>query len=297
MADKKQNNQLAIIKKGVVDVVSNKIREFQSNKELNLPANYSPENAMKSAFLLLQRTVTKDKQPVLTHCEQNSIANALLDMVVQGLNPAKQQCYFIPYGKQLTCQRSVFGTMAVAKSLCNAKDIYAQVVWQGDEFEYDISRGNKAITKHKQKIENVGKKPLAAYCVIVFDDREYTDIMTIDQIKQAWTKSKMNPNADSSVHKQFEEEMIRKTVINRTCKRYINSSSDSGLLVDRFHRAEEIRTEAEFEAEVEENANGDIIDIEPDPEPETTVNPNELTEEEKQAIIEQEITESKGPGF
>jgi recombination protein RecT len=38
---------------------------------------------------------------VLQACTRDSIANALLDMAVQGLNPAKKQGYFIAYGKQL----------------------------------------------------------------------------------------------------------------------------------------------------------------------------------------------------
>ncbi len=78
---------------------------------------------MKSAWLILQAAVDKDKKPVLEVCSKNSIANALLDMVVQGLNPAKKQCYFIAYGNGLACQRSYFGTMAVTKQVAGAKEI------------------------------------------------------------------------------------------------------------------------------------------------------------------------------
>lgn len=289
------SNQLALIKKNVVDVVMNKIREFQNNKEISFPPDYSPENAMKSAWLTLQKTLDKDKKPVLSVCTQDSIANALLDMVVQGLNPAKNQGYFIAYGKQLVFQRSYFGAMLVCKTLCGAKDIFSQVVWENDEFEYEIIRGNKSITKHGQKLENIGKNPRAAYCIISFPDgREYTDIMTIDQIKKSWTKSKMNPNADSSTHKQFPEEMIKRTVINRACKKYINSSSDKALLVERYNRADDIIAEVEFSEEVEQIANQELIDIDLV----ESANPNELTDEEKQAIIEQEMAEAEnGPRF
>ena len=38
-----KNNTLAIIKKDVVDVVSNKVQEFVSKGSFNLPPNYSVE--------------------------------------------------------------------------------------------------------------------------------------------------------------------------------------------------------------------------------------------------------------
>ena len=255
-------NQLALVRRDTVDVVAEKVKEFRGNGELQLPPNYSPDNAMKSAWLVLQNTQDRNKQPVLSVCTSDSIANSLLDMVVQGLNPAKKQCYFIAYGKQLVCQRSYHGAMAVVKSLCGAKDVYAQVVWKGDVFEYSINKGNKKIESHKQKLENVGVEPLAAYCVIELQDgREYTDIMTMEQIKKAWSKSKMNPSKDGSVHSEFAEEMIRKTVINRACKKYINSSSDDHLLVKSVNRADEVVKEVEFEDELSQNANAEIIDI------------------------------------
>ena len=257
-------NALALIKKDVVDVVGKKVQEFVSRGELHLPPNYSVENAMKSAWLILQNTVDKDKKPVLQACTRDSIANALLDMAVQGLNPAKKQGYFIAYGKQLVFQRSYFGTMAVTKRVTGAKDIFAELVYKGDEFEYTIHRGNKVITKHVQRIENVDPDNIvAAYCTIVFDDdRQFTDVMTWPEIQKAWSKSKMNPDKEGSTHKEFAQEMARKTVINRACKRYLNSSDDGSLLMYHVNRADEVAAEAEVEAEIEENANTELIDVE-----------------------------------
>src|SRR5690606_36511103 len=149
-----------------------------SRGELRLAPNDSVENAMKSAWLILQNTFDKAKRPVLQVCSKDSIANALLDMAGQGLNPAKKQGYFIAYGKQLVFQRSYFGTMAVTTRVAGAKDIFAEIVYKGDEFEYTIRNGNKNITKHIQKIENVDPDNIvAAYCTIIFDDeRQFTEI-------------------------------------------------------------------------------------------------------------------------
>lgn len=282
-------NELALTKKDVVDVVGKKVQEFVSCGELHLPPNYSVENAMKSAWLILQNTVDKDKRPVLQVCTKDSIANSLLDMAVQGLNPAKKQGYFIAYGKQLVFQRSYFGTMAVTKRVAGAKDIFAEVVYKGDEFEYQIRNGNKVITKHVQRIENVDLNNIvAAYCTIVFDDeRQFADIMTWQEIQKAWSKSKNNPDREGSTHKEFAQEMARKTVINRACKRYLNSSDDGSLLMYHVNRADEIAAEAEVEAEIEENANQELIDIEYEVEDETPA-----AEEAKEEQTKEEITEN-----
>ena len=303
-------NELALIKKDVVDVVSNKVQEFVARGELHLPPNYSVENAMKSAWLILQNTVDKDKRPVLQVCTKDSIANALLDMAVQGLNPAKKQGYFIAYGKHLVFQRSYFGTMAVTKRVTGAKDIFAEVVYKGDEFEYTIKNGNKYIMKHIQRIENVDPDNIdAAYCTIIFDDdRQFTDVMTWDEIQKAWSKSKNNPDREGSTHKEFAQEMARKTVINRACKRYLNSSDDGSLLMYHVNRADEVAAEAEVEAEIAENANQELIDVEyevADEEPEAAEEaaevpkdnmPADKPKQEKKQAQQQTVFE-EGPGF
>lgn len=42
-----------------------------------------------------------------------SIANSSLDMIQQGLNSGKNQCYFIANGQKLQMSRSYFGTQVV----------------------------------------------------------------------------------------------------------------------------------------------------------------------------------------
>jgi recombination protein RecT len=264
------DNKVAVVKKETIDIVTAKVKEFQNNGELLFPANYIPENALKSAWLMLQDTQDKDKNPALDVSTKDSIANALLSMVVQGLNPDKKQCYFIVYGKKLQMQRSYFGSMAVAKSVdTNIDEIYGLAVYEGDELEYEIRRGKRYITKHTQKLENVKKdKIVATYaCVLYLDGKEEYVIMTMDEIKQAWKQSKMFPIDEKgnikagSTHDKFTADMCIKTVINKACKPIINSSSDKNI-VARYAKQTDIEAaEAEVEAEIDENANSTMIDI------------------------------------
>lgn len=269
MSSQNPQNQLALVKKDTVDVVAAKVKEFQERGELHFPAGYSPENAMKSAWLILQSTVDRNKKPALEVCTRDSIANALLDMVVQGLNPQKKQGYFIVYGNQLVFQRSYFGTMAVTKRVTGAKSIDAAVIYEGDEVDYEIHNGRIVNLTHKQKFGNIDKdKIIGAYATIVFDqDNVYHEIMTMDEIRQAWKKSQMwgkdqEVERKGSTHDEFRQEMAKKTVINRACKKFLNSSDDGSLIMKHINRADEIAAEAELEGEIQQNANSEIIDAE-----------------------------------
>jgi len=310
MTDKQPESKALTIKEETVDLILSKITRFQENGELDLPANYSPANALKSAWLILQSTVDKDKRPVLAVCSKNSIANAMLDMVLQGLNPAKKQCYFIAYGQNLTLQRSYFGTMAVLRQVRpEVGDIVSEIVYEGDTFKYKLVRGRREVTDHEQTLENVDNKKIrAAYCVIYDrDDKPIrTEIMTITEIMQAWKQSRQNPFDENgnvkgtSVHGKFTADMAKKTVTNRACKTLINSSDDSNLTVQAIRRSDDERHEAEVEREISENANqGEVIDVEPEvvPEPEQAAPVNGGSSPPPPPQEPKQQTMQRGPDF
>ena len=287
-----QPNQLAMVKKDTVDVVAKKVKEFQENNELHFPANYSPENAMKSAWLLLQDVKTGKNngyKPALEVCTKDSIANSLLDMVVQGLNPAKKQGYFIVYGNKLTFQRSYFGTMAVTKRVTGAKSIDAAVIYEGDEVTYEMINGRIHKLEHKQKFGNIDKdKIIGSYCVITqADGSTYTELMTIDELRKAWSKSSywgenQTEEKKGTTHEEFRQEMAKKTVINRACKKFMNSSDDGSLMFQHINREDDL--EDDLQNEIDDKANSEIIDIEVTdvPEDEPEVVEGEIVEPEPQ---------------
>lgn len=301
------SNQLAMVKKDTVDVVASKVKEFQESGELHFPAFYSPENAMKSAWLILQNTQDRNKRPALEVCTKDSIANALLDMVVQGLNPAKKQGYFIVYGNQLTFQRSYFGTMAVTKTVAKAKSIDAAVIYEGDSVDYDMVNSRIVNLKHKQKFENINKdKIIGAYATIVLpDDEVYIEIMTIDELRQAWSKAQFwgkdqDKEKKGSTHDEFKQEMAKKTVINRACKKFLNSSNDESLMMKHINKEDD---EVEAQQEIDENANGEVLDmdyeeiqdeqkqIEKQTEEPAADESNKKVPEEKQSALEMDFVE------
>src|SRR5574340_499041 len=84
------NNKVAApiqntLERNISEQVLSKITAFQETGSINIPKDYSPANALRAAYLILLETKNIDKKPVLQECTKDSIANALLKMIVQGL--------------------------------------------------------------------------------------------------------------------------------------------------------------------------------------------------------------------
>lgn len=238
-----------------------RINMMQETGDLVLPQDYSVENHIKAAWLDLQEITDRSGKKALTVCTQASIANALLDMVLQGLSVSKSQGYFIVYGNELQFQPSYFGTIAIAKRVGGIKrEPVANVIYEGDEFVYSIDpeTGLQKIVKHEQRIENIDKTKIkGAYAIVTRpDDTTELTIMSWAQIQQAWQQGATKGN--SPAHKNFAEEMAKKSVINRALKTIINSSDDAWLYQGHHSDAEKTRNDV-----LEEKANKqEIADFE-----------------------------------
>ncbi|GET06794.1 hypothetical protein SY212_18240 [Ligilactobacillus agilis] len=237
MAQQTQQNQVALLQKDITDQVSKRITELEQTG-LALPANFNAQNALKAAFFTLDKTKDRSSRPALEVCTKASIANALLDMVTQGLSPAKTQCYFIVYGNELQMQRSYFGTVTALKRLSDVEDIYAEVIHEGDEFEIDADEmGRTRVAKFKPSFANLDKPLIGAFAVIKkSDDSLVYTIMTKTEIDKSWSQSR---NKNNHVQENFSQEMAKRTVINRAAKMFINTSDDSDLLTGAINNTTE----------------------------------------------------------
>lgn len=250
------DNAVAKQQQSIVDFTLNRIQELENTGSLQIPKDYSAPNALRAAWLLLQDTKDLNKQPVLNSCTRDSIANALLKMVVQGLNPIKRQCSFIAYGQTLTCQREYQGSIAIAKRY-GLKSIVANAVFSGDDFafEVDIENGRKKITKHNSTFESFGGAVKGAYSVIeMVDGTKNVEVMSMQQIQAAWNQGQSK--GQSPAHKNFPDQMACKTVINRAVKTIINSSDDADLFDEDPITTTETQVTAAVKNEILNNGNG-----------------------------------------
>lgn len=244
---------------------------------LTFPKDYNYTNEFMSAMLILQDTKDSNKKPVLQSCTRASIENALLEMVTAGLSMQKGQCYPIAYGGKLSCQRSVYGNTCLARNY-GMKEINAMCIYDGDIFEYHIENAKIVIDTHKQNFTNIDNdKIVGAYAVATMNDgTQYSEVMNMSQIKQAW-KQGFNYKENGGTHQKFTDQMAMKTVKNRLLKYIIRTYRSFGIN-DEFE--EEIPShsemiEATVDYEVAENANSeefieaDFVESEPNEEPTT----------------------------
>lgn len=298
VANRGEQQAAIVVNNSFIDGLS---KQIEKKKEfgLSFPADYNPTNALNGAYLILQETKDKNNKPVLESCTHASIAHTLMDMVTMGLSMQKKQCYPVPYGGNLQCQVSYHGHKAMAHRY-GAKEINAEVIYEGDDFQYHIENGRKVLDKHVQDFRNIDlTKIMGAYCVIsMHDGSRYVEVMNINQIENAWKKRQggYTKGKAGAVHTDFADMMAKKTVTSRACKQIVQQYGDV-FVADACEHAEsredDDRVVMDTDYEIAKNANSEdfpeddaVVDAtarevveQPDLEPETAA-PEESGEDE-----------------
>lgn len=257
---------------------------------MSFPEDYNVANALMGAYLTLKETKDKNGKPLLETCSQTSIANSLMDMATLGLSVQKKQGYFIAYGGQCQFQRSYFGNITIARRY-GLKEVNAQVIYEGDKFQYHIEDGVKILDKHEQDFMNIdNNKIIGAYAVVIMQDGSKSlEVMNMNQIKQSWQQG-YGYKDGSGTHSKFTDQMAKKTVINRALKGIINTHGDA-FIQEADEHTEDInpadKIAADVAYEIAENSNKEefVIDeppaIEEKPELKTVADVTAVTKEKE----------------
>lgn len=222
-----QNTSVAKTSSNVGDSVIKRVDEMVKIG-FTMPKDYNHVNAIKASMLKIQDLKDKNGVPALEVCTPNSIAGALFKMATYGLDASKRQGDFIVRGKELCFDPEYFGRIVMAQRASSKYKPIAHVIWEGDIFEYGYDKeGRTIIFKHETKLENKDKAIVGAYAYVHYEDGSVDiDIMTKKQIDMAWAKSP----TQLTTHKQFPEDMAKKTVITRSTKILINSSINNSFI-------------------------------------------------------------------
>ena len=229
----------ALSNTNISDSILAKFSELANQGQLYFPQNYSVGNALKLAY-------SKIVSNGLSRCEPLSIANALSEYVIQGLDVSRNQAYFIEYGGKVTMQRSYFGDVSVIKRTGLVSNINAICVYKGDEFETGFDeKGNETVITHKTRFENRDNEIIGAYAWAegINGYRLYC-IMTKKEIEASWSMAKAK---QSKFREEFKQEASKRTVIRRLVKMIFNTSisttSEQEALIHSYNRT----TEDEFD--------------------------------------------------
>lgn len=241
-----QPQSIAEISAEIRESVTASITKLVDEEGLAMPSGFNAANAIRKAILVITNDV-KDKNnvPAIKACKKGSIAQSILDMVVQGLMPERKQGYFIVYGDSLTFQRSYFGTVAALKrAVPEVYKVVSGVIYEKDTPEYSVTRFNQTYVSAliADPLNDRGK-PVGGYCTIYDRDANVLDgvVMKWEQIQTSWKQSRNC--RQGGVHDKFPEEMAKRTLISRACKMMLNTSiKPNDAVVESFNRT----TESEF---------------------------------------------------
>lgn len=264
---KRKENQVA--RTGASQIISQAIDQYTSMVQQNvfdIPENYSYKNAIQQARYLLTKPAESGKnagKTIIDVCTPQSILQSVMEMAQKGLNPDKKQCYFIPYGNTCTLSVSYQGNVALAKR--NGQDIgeiYGYAVYKEDKFEleFDISKGTYKIKTYQPNVNDWKKDDIIGAFAVITDkagEVKYTEYMTMEQIKAAWSMGAAKGN--SPAHRNFPDQQAIKTVKSRAVKSFVNTADDSDIVGNDDKLI--AYTDQSFKEELEEKANVLELDV------------------------------------
>lgn len=255
-----EKNEISTISEKMIPATVNtisKTMEEYVKRGLVLPKDYSVENAVIGAYNILMQ------DPKINTYDKNSIRNCLVQMCTLGLNPNKNQAYFIPYSNKLTLNVSYFGKCAIVKRINGVKDVISDIIYKDTEYELvtdEFGMENIKITKPCPIDKRNGEDIVGVWCKVILDKEifgreSHTTIMSIDDVKKSWNQGATKGN--SPAHKNFTGEMCKKTCINRGIKLFINTIADQDILVGTLNDV----TSSEYENQEQPKEDKVIIDL------------------------------------
>lgn len=187
-----------------------------------LQEGFNPTNSLKKARMMLNDMKVQGK-PVLEVCTKESVIQCLIDSCCKGLDYSEMQVYFIPRANIMTNLESVYGRIARAKRASRYYKPVVQYVHEGDDFQIgvDVTNGKTIIKKHETSLDNLDKPIVAAY-TFVTDDNNDTEIYIMT--KKEWLKSWSKSSNGAAVAKDFERDMIFRTIIKKSTKSLVNAN-------------------------------------------------------------------------
>jgi len=195
--------------------------------------------AMSAERLIKMFAMAASRNPKLAQCTPLSVLDAMTKCAELNLMPGTLgSVYLIPYENRKTgtveCQfiLGYRGMMTLARRSGEISTITADVVRNGDEFEYE--HGLESKFRHKPKAP-AGASVTHAWALCKFKDGSHQlVVMSKDEI---WAIRGRSRAADFGPWKTDTEEMMKKTVLRRLCK-YLPLEPDTEAAIADVDRAE-----------------------------------------------------------
>lgn len=192
----------------------------QNEWKLVLTKYLTPERLARVALSQLKRT------PKLAQCTQSSLLNSLMTCAELELEPDGRLIHLIPYKDQCQVQVDYKGLIELARRSGKISNIYADVICDNDEFEWDLGQ----VTKHKIDIRKERGDMIGCYARMIFKDGTIQcALMNKAEVDSIRSRSKAGGSGPWVT--DFNE-MSKKTVLKRILKTAPMGSKEAMALAD-----------------------------------------------------------------
>ncbi|UOQ43380.1 recombination protein RecT [Halobacillus salinarum] len=270
----RNKNQAESKQQSPANTIAAYLKKMGPEIEKALPQHMDVDRMARIALTTIRTT------PKLLECKIPSLMGAVMQAAQLGLEPGLiGHCYIIPYGKEATFIIGYKGMIDLARRSGHIESIYAQVVYENDDFEYEFGLDPKLV--HKPSLGERGDF-VAAYGIAKYKDGGFhVEVMGEGDIEKIRKRSKASNNGP---WKTDYEEMAKKTVIRRMFK-YLPISIEI-----QQHASQDETVRKDITEDADSVYNQEFIDVEshedPEEEPKAEETSKELTPE--QAAMELE---------
>jgi recombination protein RecT len=151
---------------------------------------------------------------------------------------------------------SVYGRIVRAKRASKNYKPIVGYVHEDDVFEFgtDVETGVLKIHKHETKLENLDKPIIAAYAYVTDNDgNTEVTIMTKREWLTSWKKSANG----CAVAKEFEKDMIFRTIVKKSTKSLVNSNINNFGIMQGSENEDDAPLAGDYKYDANSNDNGE----------------------------------------
>lgn len=213
-----------------VDEIKQAFAKMQHQFKMALPPHVPVEKFLRVIFTAIQM------KPELLQCDRQSLFAAATLAAQDGLLPDGREGAFVPYKpknasvKSIRWQPMIRGILKLVRQSGEIATINALPVFQGDTFRYWIDDNGEHILYEPVEEDRQGPRIKAFAFAKTKDGELNVEVMSENQIEAVRNSSAA---ADTGPWAgDFQDEMVRKTVLRRLTKR-LPMSTDVERIFDR----------------------------------------------------------------
>ena len=194
-------------------------------KELALPSNVTVEAFRNAAIVAVQ------DNPAILQCKPETVMKAIRTIAAAGLVPDGREAAIVPFSGAAQAMPMVFGLIKMARRSGDVKDIRAHIVYQNelDQGLFTYVVGDNETLTHTPILFGEKGAPVAVYAIAKLKDgtivREFMDAAQIEKVRKSSPQQRSSADP-KGIWQQWWDEMAKKSVIRRLCKRLDLSAED-----------------------------------------------------------------------